>query len=473
MRRPTRRTEAGHVDLARDGGRARVVLLEEAGQDLVVGRLAGGLEEVHVAPDHLAVAQDEQHHGRLVVLAGEADEVQVGPGEGGHLLALHRPLDGPDLVPQRPPPARTPGARRRAGHLLAERLDQRLLAALEEQLDLLDVGAVVGLRDGLDAGALAALDVVQEARPLERPLAVLDVDRAGPEREQPPDEVHRLVDARRRRVRPEVAAAVVGQLAGPLDAREVVAERDLDVRVALVVLEPDVEARLEALDEVGLEEQRLADAVDLGHLDVGDPVDDLADAVDVARAADDLLLPVAADAVAQALGLADVQHVAPGVLHQVHAGAVRQSLERRFEVGGHPPMVCGRAGRAAALLALAPWPSSPRAPRRSSRKQPAARPSIEAVTVVARAGQRTGVEGRVPAATAVGQRGRDRRPTAARRDDAGRRRRSCRVTPSTERLTLTGRVRPRLATNVRGPVADRLAQTTRRRRVDRRTSRRR
>ena len=43
------------------------------------------------------------------------------------------------------------------------------------------------------------LDVVQQARPLERPLAVLDVDRAGPEREEPADQVHRLVDARRRR----------------------------------------------------------------------------------------------------------------------------------------------------------------------------------------------------------------------------------------------------------------------------------
>ena len=191
------------------------------------------------------------------------------------------------------------------GHLDAERLDQRLLAALEEQLDLGDVRAVVVLRDGLDARALAALDVIEQARPLERAHAVLDVDRAGPEREQPADEVHRLVDARRRRVRPEVAAAVVDELAGPLDPREVVAEGDLDVRVALVVLEPDVEPRLEALDEVGFEEQRLGDRVGQGELDVDDPVDDAPDPVDLA--ARRLLLPVAADAVAQALRLADVQ----------------------------------------------------------------------------------------------------------------------------------------------------------------------
>ena len=204
---------------------------------------------------------------------------------------FHRPLDGPDLVPQ----GRRPLELQPVGgglHLAPEGLRDRLLAALEEQLDLVDVGAVGGLVDGLDAGALAALDVVQQARPLEGPLALPDVDGAGPEREQAPDEVHRLVHAAGRGVRPEVAAAVVRELAGPLDPREVVAQRDLDERVALVVLEADVEARLVALDEVGLEEQRLADRVGERVLEVGDPVDGRPDAVQLAGAADRLLLPV-------------------------------------------------------------------------------------------------------------------------------------------------------------------------------------
>ncbi len=89
-----------HVDLARDRAGPGVVLLEEAGQDLVVGRLAGGIEQEDVAPDHLAVADDEQLDGRLVVLAGQAEHVELGLGEGRHLLALHRPLDRPDLVAQ-------------------------------------------------------------------------------------------------------------------------------------------------------------------------------------------------------------------------------------------------------------------------------------------------------------------------------------------------------------------------------------
>ncbi len=127
--------------------------------------------------------------------------------------------------------------------------------------------------------------MVEQARPRQGPLPVPDVDGAGPEREQAADEVHRLVDAAGGRVRSEVAGAVARQLARPLDAREVVRERDLDVGVALVVLEPDVEARPVALDQVGLEQERLADRVDLGHLEVRNPVDDLADAVDLAAAA--------------------------------------------------------------------------------------------------------------------------------------------------------------------------------------------
>ncbi len=325
-----------HVYLARDRGRAGVVLLEEARKDLVVGRLADGVQQVHVAPDHLAVTDDEQGHRRLIVLARHPDHVELGPREGGHLLALHRALDRADLV----------AVLRRAlvvlllgggGHLDPEGLDERLLAAFQEELDLLDIGAIVVLRDGLDAGALAALDVVQQARPLERTLPVLDVDRAGAEREQPAHEVHRLVHARRRGVRAEVATPVVHELARPLDPREVVAERDLDVWVALVVLEPHVEAGLEPLDEVRFEEQRLRHAVDLGHLDVRHTVDDAADPVDLP--AGRLLLPIAADAAAQTLGLADVQDVASAVPHKVDAGAIRESLEGRFELGGHAPML--------------------------------------------------------------------------------------------------------------------------------------
>jgi hypothetical protein len=109
--------------------------------------------------------------------------------------------------------------------------------------------------------------------------------------------------------------------------------RDLDERVALIVLEPDVVSRAVALDEVDLEQERLADRVGHRVLEVGDPIDDAAD--ELALTAACLLLPVAPDAVAQALGLTHIDHRPAGVLHQVHAGPVGQSRERGFEVGGH------------------------------------------------------------------------------------------------------------------------------------------
>ena len=68
------------------------------------------------------------------------NEVELGARERGHLLALHRPLDGPDLVAQdaRAFVLRLVGG---DGHLAPERPDDDLLATLEEQLDLLDVRA--------------------------------------------------------------------------------------------------------------------------------------------------------------------------------------------------------------------------------------------------------------------------------------------------------------------------------------------
>ncbi len=259
--------QAREVDLARDRRGPDVVLLDEPGQDLLVRGVARGVQQVDVPPDELAVAQHEQLDRRLVVLAGHADEVQLGLGEGLHLLALHRPLDGPDLVPQgrRSFVVRALGG---DGHLGTERLDEGLLATLQEQLHLGDVLGVVGLRDGRDARALAALDVIQEARPLEGLDPVDDVDRAGPEREEAADQVHRLVDARRGRVWAEVAAPVVDQLARALDAREVVRVGHLDIGIALVVLEPDVEPRPIPLDEVRLKQEGLRDRVGQGDLEV-------------------------------------------------------------------------------------------------------------------------------------------------------------------------------------------------------------
>ena len=69
---------------------------------------------------------------------------------------------------------------------------------------------------------------------------------------------------------PEVGAVAAVALAREVHPREVLVEADRDVRVRLVVAQPDVEARLVLLDEVLLGEQRLGLGVHDERLDVID-----------------------------------------------------------------------------------------------------------------------------------------------------------------------------------------------------------
>ena len=95
--------------------------------------------------------------------------------------------------------------------------------------------------------------------------------------------------------------------------------RHADVRIALVVAKQDVVARLERLDEVVLEQQRLALGAHGRRLDARDLRDHRGDARLVAA-----LLEIARDALLQVARLADVERAAGGVEHPVHAGQMRQ-----------------------------------------------------------------------------------------------------------------------------------------------------
>ena len=127
------------------------------------------------------------------------------------------------------------------------------------------------------------------------------------------------------RVRPEVAAGARSRPPVEGDARPGLLGQQ-QVGIALVVAQLHVVARLELLDQVGFEQKGLRDRVGLGHLDVDHPVDDAADAVDLA--ARRLLLPVAPDAAAETLRLADIDDVAARVLHEIDAGLVGQLGQR-------------------------------------------------------------------------------------------------------------------------------------------------
>ena len=80
---------------------------------------------------------------------------------------------------------------------------------------------------------------------------------ARADREGAQQEVERLADRVRVRVRTEVADALALLAAQHHRPRPLLVERDREVRIRLVVLQPDVEARPVLLDEVELEEERL------------------------------------------------------------------------------------------------------------------------------------------------------------------------------------------------------------------------
>ena len=105
-----------HEDRRRDRCGARVVLEHEARHDLIGCRLAGRLQQEDVAADELAASHHEDLDRGLTVLPGEAQDILLGSGEGGHLLRLHRPLDRSDLVAEDRRPL-VLEVRRRHGHV--------------------------------------------------------------------------------------------------------------------------------------------------------------------------------------------------------------------------------------------------------------------------------------------------------------------------------------------------------------------
>ena len=92
--------------------------------------------------DQLPVADLHHLEAGLVFGARHPDGVVLGAAEGGHLLLLHRPLDGPQLVARR---GRLLVAQRLAvpGHVAPQLGCDRLLPSVEEVDDLANGLAVV------------------------------------------------------------------------------------------------------------------------------------------------------------------------------------------------------------------------------------------------------------------------------------------------------------------------------------------
>lgn len=191
-------------------------------------------------------------------------------------------------------------------------------------------------RDLLRARARAALDLEQQAGP--RPVLVVAVVAAQEEGalKRVDGAVHRP-DAGEGAVvipLPLSRAAVLHEL------RRLVVARQQDVGERLVVPHQHVVAGLELLDEVGLQQQRFRLRRRGDELHRGGFADHAGDAVGVG-----LPSRIGAHAGLQALGLAHVEHIAPGVEHAVDAGRLRQrGPEMPDDLGSAPDRV-GLASR--------------------------------------------------------------------------------------------------------------------------------
>ena len=270
----------------------------------------------------------EEIHGQRAVLKVVAEDVGVIvlPGGGGALLFL-KLVNGGELV------AQLGGSLEALAlgclhHARGERPFQLGVAAFQQQSGVAH-RAGINLRRGklLDAGAEAAMNVVLQAGAL---VVAGEIDLATGNEKAAMDQLDDAPSQVAGKVWAVVGRAVLQQPPRHEDLGEAVPHRQLDVGIAFVVLEQNVEARLALLDQVGFERQRLGLVADQDVFQINGLAHQRARfGVGLRR-----LQQVRANARAQVLGLAHVDHRALGVLVEVDAGLRGQSADFLVKVHG-------------------------------------------------------------------------------------------------------------------------------------------
>ena len=154
-----------------------------------------------------------------------------------------------------------------------------------------------------------------------------------------PQQLHALVHRARRRIGAKIARAVLRDAPRDHDTRILVGERDLEIWIALVILEADVVARTMLLDEVALQDQRLDFRVCEDRLEVGDLRHHRTHLRRLMLAA----LEVLPHTVLQDDRLADIDDAPLRVLHDVDARRIRQQFELFFHDFRHSLLLAFRA----------------------------------------------------------------------------------------------------------------------------------
>ncbi len=298
----------------------------------------------------------EEVHGQHVVFVVIAEDVRVVAVRAGDALLLLHLIYGDEEI------AIFRGELellRCSGcfHACFERTAELLLTPFEKELRVADSLSVL-LRCGqvFHARAQTALDVVLQARAW---VVARQVELAAWQQKRAVQQVSHAIGQVAGEVGAIVGTAIPAQAAGDEDLRIAVAERELDIRIGLVVAQQDVEARLALLDEVVLERKRLALVVDHDVVDVHRFAHQRASfGVGLRR-----FEQVGSHPRAQVLRLANVDDLALGVLVQVHAGLGGQRadflLQIHFECVSSVAQADGKRGYCQFIVPRPePWPEA-------------------------------------------------------------------------------------------------------------------
>ena len=253
-------------------------------------------------------------HIRIQVIGGEDD-----------LLPLDDGLDGFELVAQ--------GGGFLEAHFfrcflhlaLAGAATMLFAVSAEEIHQVGDHLAVLGLGRRADAGRDTQLDVIVKTGAFVLPGDLAVTGQIGEDAAQ---HIQGLIDRPGGGVRTKITRAIFDHLPRDGDFGEWLVPVDLDVRIALVILEADVVFRAMLLDQVHLKDERLKLRADHDPFNIHDLAHEAAGLGIVAG----IRVEVGADAVLQADGLADINDRARRVLHQVTARLGRQGFQDPIEV---------------------------------------------------------------------------------------------------------------------------------------------
>lgn len=319
--------------------------LKSVGVFLLVWSVLLGLEFEIFLVDNFPTTNLEEIEKYLFVGDDVVDDIQIGVAWGRDALVFHNILHGLNFV------ADSGGYFKLlldCGflHVLLELGENVVVFSFQETDHLVDDGTILFLVDGPDAWANAALDVVVNARVLDRCFChlhlmfalwvktvflwhlVVDGQTAMAIREDTFEDFERFDHLVFGGFWSKVTGFVFLHLASYQNARKILIDRYFDVNVVLVVLHEDVVFGAVLFDHVGLEHHCFQIGADLYVFNILNLLDHFLGFGGLITRG----LEVARDAALEVLGFANVNNLPIGTFKFVDAGLLREILKNVLNV---------------------------------------------------------------------------------------------------------------------------------------------